>query len=118
MHISGEAKLLRIFVGESDKINHVPVYEKIVTEARKAGLAGATVLKGVMGYGGTSIIHTSKLLDLSEDMPLIVEIVDEATKIEEFVPIVDRIFEEANSGGLITLEKAEILKYAAGSKKK
>lgn len=114
MHISGEAKLLRIFVGESDKHHHVPVYEKIVTEARKAGLAGATVLKGVMGYGGSSIIHTSKLLDLSEDMPLIVEIVDEASKIEAFVPIVDSIFEETNSGGLITLEKVEILKYTAG----
>ena len=118
MHISGEAKLLRIFVGESDKIHHVPVYEKIVTEARKAGLAGATVLKGVMGYGGSSIIHTSKLLDLSEDLPLIIEIVDEAAKIEAFVPIVDKIFEDADSGGLITLEKAEILKYTAGSRKK
>jgi uncharacterized protein len=114
MQISGEAKLLRIFVGESDKHHHVPVYEKIVTEARKAGLAGATVLRGVMGFGGSSIIHTSKLLDLSEDMPLIVELVDEASKIEAFAPIVDRIFEEANSGGLITLEKVEILKYTAG----
>ncbi len=118
MHISGEAKLLRIFVGESDKHHHVPVYEKIVSEARRAGLAGATVIKGVMGYGGSSRIHTAKLLDLSEDLPLIVEIVDEAAKIEAFIPVVDRIFEEASSGGLITLEKAEILKYTAGSRKK
>ncbi len=118
MPISGEAKLLRIFVGESDKHHHVPVYEKIVNEARRAGLAGATVSKGVMGYGRSSRIHTAKLLDLSEDLPLIVEIVDESEKIEAFIPVVDRIFEEANSGGLITLEKVEILKYTAGSRKK
>jgi len=118
MAISGEAKLLRIFVGESDKHHHIPVYEKIVSEARRAGLAGATVTKGIMGYGRSSRIHTAKLLDLSEDLPLIIEIVDEAAKIELFIPVVDRIFEEANSGGLMTLEKAEILKYTAGSRKK
>jgi len=85
--------------------------EKIVMEARKAGLAGATVFKGIMGFGGTSRIHTSKILRLSEDLPLIIEIVDELTKIEKFLPVVDKIMEEANSGGLITIEKAEIIKY-------
>jgi PII-like signaling protein len=113
MHIQGEAKLLRIFIGESDKIGSIPVYEKIVMEARKFGLAGATVFKGVMGFGGRSRIHTSKILRLSEDLPLIIEIVDEIKKIEAFIPFLDNIFEEANCGGLITIEKAEIIKYKA-----
>jgi PII-like signaling protein len=113
MHLKGEAKLLRIFLGESDKLNHVSVYEEIVIEARKAGLAGATVFKGIMGFGGNSRIHTSKILRLSEDLPLIIEIVDEEKKIEEFIPKLDEIFENANCGGLITVEKAHIIKYRA-----
>lgn len=113
MQIEGEAKLLRIFIGESDKINHVSIYEEIVIEARKAGLAGATVFKGIMGFGGNSRIHTSKILRLSEDLPLIIEIVDEEKKIEEFIPRLDEIFEKANCGGLITIEKAHIIKYRA-----
>ena len=117
MHITGEAKLLRIFVGESDLSHHVPVYEKIVSEARKFELAGATVFKGIMGYGGTSRIHTAKILRLSEDMPLIIEIVDEEGKIENFLPIIENIFEEANCGGLITIEKATIIKYTADKTK-
>ena len=116
MHIEGEAKLLRIFVGESDLINHVPVYEKIVLEARKAGLAGATVTKGIMGFGGSSRIHTAKLLRLSEDLPLVIEIVDEEKKIEEFIPVLNELFENANSGGLITMEKASIIKYTISKK--
>lgn len=111
MEIKGEAKLVRILVGESDKIHHIPVYEKIVLEARKSGLAGATVLKGVMGFGRSSRIHTSKILRLSEDMPILIEIVDEEEKIEKFLPVLHDIFEEANSGGLITMEKTEIIKY-------
>ncbi len=113
MQISGEAKLLRIFIGESDKIGTIPVYERIVLEARKAGLAGATVFKGIMGFGRNSRIHTSKILRLSEDMPLTIEIVDEIDKIEKFIPVLHNIFEEAKSGGLITMEKAEIIKYVA-----
>ncbi|MFZ6033414.1 MAG: DUF190 domain-containing protein [Melioribacter sp.] len=113
MRISGEAKLLRIFVGESDKSGTVNVYEKIVLEARKSNLAGATVYKGIMGFGGKSRIHTAKFLRLSEDLPLVIEIVDEAEKIEKFIPTVEKIFEESNSGGLITLERAEIIKYTA-----
>ena len=111
MQIEGDAKLLRIFIGESDKSHSIPVYEKIVLEARKAGLAGATVFKGIMGYGGSSRIHTSKILALSADLPLIIEIVDTIEKIENFIPVLDKLFEEANCGGLITIEKAEVLKY-------
>lgn len=113
MRLEGEAKLLRIFVGEDDKVSHIPVYEKIVLEARKAELAGATVFKGIMGFGGSSRIHTTKILRLSEDLPLIIEIVDEEKKIEAFIPVLNKIFEEANSGGLITIEKANIIKYTA-----
>lgn len=117
MHIDGEAKLLRIFIGESDLLHHVPVYEKIVLEARKAGLAGATVMKGIMGFGASSRIHTTKLLRLSEDLPLVIEIVDTEKKIEEFIPMLNDIFEQANSGGMITMEKVNIIKYTVANKK-
>lgn len=113
MKIEGNAKLLRIFIGETDKIDHVSVYEKIVIEARKAGLAGATVFRGIMGYGGSSVIHTAKVLRLSEDMPLIIEIVDDEKKIQDFLPVLDELFERADVGGLITIEAAEIIKYTA-----
>ena len=116
MHIEGEAKLLRIFLGESDVSHHTSVYEQIVIEARKAGLAGATVFKGIMGFGGTSRIHTSKILRLSEDLPLIIEIVDEEDKIQNFLPTITKIFEDSNCGGLITIEKATIIRYIAEKK--
>ena len=111
MEIKGEAKLMRIFIGESDKINSIPLYEKIVLEAKQHGLAGATVYKGIMGFGKNSRIHTAKILRLSEDLPIIIEIVDEYSKIENFVPVLDEIFEMVNNGGLITIEKAEVIKY-------
>ncbi|HZW38480.1 MAG TPA: DUF190 domain-containing protein [Ignavibacteriaceae bacterium] len=112
MEIKGEAKLIRIFVGETDLINHIPVYEKIVNEARKVHLAGATVYKGVMGFGKASLIHTSKILRLSENLPMVIEIIDTEKKIEEFLPTIHNIFEEAKSGGLITMEKVDIIKYS------
>jgi PII-like signaling protein len=111
MEIKGEAKLVRIFVGETDLINHIPVYEKIVMEAREQKLAGATVFKGVMGFGRKSLIHTSKILRLSENMPILIEIVDEEEKIKNFLPVIHNIFEEAGSGGLVTMEKVEVIKY-------
>lgn len=114
MQIKGEAKLLRIFIGESDKHGNIPLYEKIVLEARKSQLAGATVLRGIMGFGGNSRIHTTKILRLSEDLPLIIEIVDEISKIETFLPQLDLLLEESGCGGLITIEKAEIIKYLSG----
>ncbi len=113
MQTNSEAKLLRIFIGESDKYNGKPVYEEIVLKARKANLAGATVIKGIMGFGANSKIHTTKLLTLSEDLPLIIEIVDRLEKIENFIPVVNEIFEEAKIGGLVTIEKAEVIKYSA-----
>jgi len=107
------AKLIRIFIGESDKIGSVNVYEEIVNSARKKNLAGATVYRGIMGFGKNSIIHTSKIFALSEDLPLVVEIVDNEKKIDEFIPTIKEIFEKANNGGLITIEKAEIIHYTS-----
>lgn len=113
MEIKSDAKLLRIFVGDSDKISGIPVYEQIVLKAKKVGLAGATVFKGFMGFGQTSRLHTAKILRLSEDLPIIIEIVDEKEKIDQFLLILDEIFEKAECGGLVTIEKAEVIKYTA-----
>ena len=107
--IPTEGKLLRIFVGESDRWDGSPLYEAIVLEARKRGLAGATVIKGFMGFGAHSRIHTAKLLELSADLPIIVEIVDAVEKIEAFMPDLERMVGD----GLITIERAEVLLYRA-----
>jgi PII-like signaling protein len=111
------AKLLRIFVGELDKIGHQPLYEAIVFKAKETGLAGATVLKGVLSYGANSLVHSVKLWDISPDMPLIIEIVDSEEKINAFIPMVKDLFEKSASGGLITMEKAEIIMYRSTKKK-
>ena len=111
MEISGQAVLLRVFIGESDKIGHLPLFEAIVKEARDVGLAGATVLKGVLGYGATARIRTTKILDLSADLPMVVEIVDEEGKIEAFKPRLSALMDRANCGGLVTLEKVRIIHY-------
>jgi PII-like signaling protein len=114
MENNPNAKLLRIFIGESDKAGHQPLYEAIVFEAKKHGLSGATVTRGVMGFGANSRIHTAKLFELSSDLPMVVEIVDSEEKIREFTRVVEHMFEEAKSGGLITIEKAEVIWYKAG----
>jgi len=111
MEISGQAVLLRVFIGESDKLGHLPLYEAIVKEARQAGLAGATVLKGVLGYGATARIRTAKILDLSADLSLVVEIVDEEAKVASFQRRLSELFEEANCGGLVTLENIRVVHY-------
>jgi len=111
MEISGQAVLLRVFIGESDKLGHLPLYEAIVKEARQAGLAGATVLKGVLGFGATARIRTAKILDLSADLPLVVEIVDEEAKVASFQQRLSELFEEANCGGLVTLENIRVVHY-------
>jgi PII-like signaling protein len=106
-----DAKLLRIFIGESDSLGHLPLYEAIIHEAKKQKLSGATVLRGVMGFGANTHIHRLKLLELSSDLPIVIEIVDKSSRITEFLEKVKSMFEEANCGGLITLEKAEVLFY-------
>ena len=107
MKIPEDGSLLRIFVGESDKHGHVPLYEAIVLRAREAGLAGATVLRGVMGFGRHSVMHTAKILRLSEDLPMVVEIVDSLEKIEAFLPTLDAMVPE----GLVTLEPVRVIHY-------
>ena len=114
MENNPNAKLLRIFLGESDKIDGQPLYEAIVFEAKKQGLSGATVTKGVMGFGPNSNVHTTKLFEISSDLPFIIEIVDTEEKIMSFTKIVENFFEQSKSGGLITIEKAVVIRYKAG----
>lgn len=109
MTIPEEGYLLRIFIGESDRHGHRPLYESIVLQAREAGLAGATVLRGVMGFGKHSILHTAKILRLSEDMPMLVEIVDSLEKIEMFLPVLDELIKD----GLVTIERVRVIHYRA-----
>jgi len=113
MKLEGEGKLLRIFVGEADRLDHKPLYEQFVLKAREMGLAGATVLRGIEGFGARSrIMHTAKILRLSEDLPIVIEIVDAAEKIRAFLPALDGMVTE----GLVTLERAEVLMYRAPGK--
>ena len=112
MTIPEEGYLLRIFVGESDRDGHHPLYESIVLKAREQGLAGATVLRGLLGFGKHSVLHTAKILRLSEDLPMIVEIVDSREKIENFLPLLDGMM----SDGLVTLERVQVLQYKATSR--
>lgn len=114
MRLPTEAMLLRVFIGESDKHQGRPLYELIVQEARKRGLAGATVLRGVLGFGANSRIHSSRILRLSEDLPIVVEIIDSEKNIREFLPDLDRMISE----GLITLERAEVIIYRHNGKPK
>jgi PII-like signaling protein len=111
MEIAGQAVLLRVFIGESDKVGHLPLFEAIVKAARKADLAGATVLKGVLGYGATDHIRTTKILDLSADLSMVVEIVDEQARIDAFQPTLSKLMEQANCGGLVTLENIRVIHY-------
>jgi uncharacterized protein len=115
MKIEGEGKLLRVFIGESDRYDGRPLFEAIVRAARQLGLAGATVLQGIEGFGARSRIHTAKILRLSEDLPIVVEIVDSEEKIRALLPHIDVMLEAAGHGGLVTLEKAEIIKYSSGT---
>jgi hypothetical protein len=110
MMLPEEGHLLRIFVGESDRHGGLPLYEWIVRQAREHGLAGATVLRGVEGFGAHSRLHTAKILRLSEDLPIVIEIVDSKEKIEAFLPVIDASIQE----GLATLEKVQIRLYRSG----
>src|SRR5207253_11486972 len=111
MQIPRDAVLLRIFFGEDDRCDHLPLHEAIVLKAREMHLGGATVLRGHVGFGHSSRIHTTKILRLSEDLPVVVEIVDSQEKIDQFLPILDRMM----SGGLVTTEKVQVLRYGTGS---
>ena len=112
MKIPQDGKLLRIFIGEQDKWKDIPLYEAIVVLARKEKMAGATVIKGCMGFGCKSHMHTAKILRLSEDLPIIIEIVDSEEKISQFIPHLDEMVKE----GLVTLEKVNVIMYRADAK--
>jgi hypothetical protein len=107
MSLSGDAILLRIFIGESDRFEHGPLHEGIVLKAREMGLAGATVLRGPMGFGRSSHLHTAKILRLSMDLPMVIEIVDTEQKIDAFLPTLNAMM----GGGLVTLEKVKVIRY-------
>ena len=114
MKLPEEGLLLRIFIGESDKYKSKPLYEEIVLRARKLNMAGVTVTKGIMGFGAHSRLHSAKLLSLSDDLPIIIEIVDNEERINELMPFLDENVKE----GLVTLEKVRIIKYRACDKKR
>jgi PII-like signaling protein len=111
MQIPKDAVLLRIFIGESDRWQHKPLYEAIVLKAREMHLAGATVLRGPMGFGKSSRLHTAKILRLSMDLPLVIEIVDSEENINLFLPVLDAMM----GGGLVTLEKVKVVHYRSGA---
>src|SRR5512142_3243223 len=107
MHLPRDAVLLRVFIGESDRWEHHPLYEAIVLKAREMHLAGATVLRGPMSFGKSSRLHTAKILRLSADLPLVIAIVDSEEKIQAFLPTLDKML----TGGLVTMEKVKVLEY-------
>ncbi|MCZ6728607.1 MAG: DUF190 domain-containing protein [SAR324 cluster bacterium] len=111
-----KAKLLRIFVEETDKWHHKPLYEEIVRAARRQGLAEATVLRGIESYGASSQVHTAKVLRLAEHLPLVIEIVDSEQRIEAFLAPLDELLIGAGGGGLVTLEAVEAISYAPAKK--
>ncbi|MCG3148873.1 MAG: hypothetical protein PCFJNLEI_02322 [Verrucomicrobiae bacterium] len=113
MKLEGEGTLLRIYIGELDKWQHTPLYEAIVLKARERSLAGATVWRGSMGFGAHSHLHTAKILRLSEDLPVLIEIVDKEEKIAAFLPELDEMVRD----GLVTLEKVHVIKYAGNPAK-
>jgi hypothetical protein len=113
MKIEGTGKLLRIFIGESDRCGMQPLYTAILERARRAGLAGATVFKGIAGYGGHSVVHAARVVDLSSDLPILIEIVDAEERVRAFIPELDALVKD----GLITLETVEIIRYRVGDPK-
>jgi PII-like signaling protein len=116
MQVPRDAVLLRIFVGENDRLAHEPLYEAIVMRARELHLAGATVLRGPLGFGHSSRIHTTKLLEMSSDLSYVIEIVDKDEKIQSFLPELDKMMIESNGSGLVTLEHVQVLQYGPVSK--
>jgi len=113
VRLEGEGKLLRIFIGESDRWHGRPLYQAIVERVREEGLAGATVIRGIEGFGADSRLHTSRILRLSEDLPIVIEIVDTAEQIERILPLLDEMVEE----GMVTLERVQVIAYRGSSKR-
>ena len=114
MKLEGEGILVRVFIGEGDRWHGRPLYEAIVAKARESGLAGATVLRGMMGFGAKSRIHTAKILRLSEDLPIVIEMVDTAEKIQQILPLLD----EMVGDGMLTVEKVQVIAYRGSPRPK
>lgn len=117
MEMNGEAKLLRIFISTTDKYQHQPLYEVIVFAAKQNGLAGATVLKGIMGFGASSAVYSPTNWEITEKVPLVIEILDETEKIEKFIKVILPIFDNLDKGCMITVEKANIILHKKGMRK-
>jgi PII-like signaling protein len=113
IELERDSRLLRIFIGEADRHGHKPLYEALVLEARQEGIAGATVVRGILSYGASSRIHTAKLLDLSFDLPIVVEIVDRQDRIDAFLEKANAIINDAGCGAMITIEDVEVIHYAS-----
>ena len=112
-----KAKRLRIYISSTDKYHHSPLYEVLIYEARNQGISGATVLKGIMGYGASSEVLTNKLWEISEKLPLVVEIIDESHKIDSFIETMNHYFDEAGKGHLVTLDETTVVFHKPGIKK-
>ena len=116
MELSEKTGVLKIYTGETDKVHGRPLFEEIVFRARNEGLAGATAFKGIMSFGASHSIHTMKIFALSGDLPIIVEIVDNIDKLDEFVPVVQELMNLSKKGGMITLQEVDVLRYKVGEK--
>lgn len=116
MKISEKTGILKIYMGETDKVHGRPLFEEIVFEARKAGIAGSTVTKGIMSFGASHSIHTMKIFALSGDLPVIVEIVDNIEKLDEFAKKINELMDLSKKGGLITFQEIDVLRYQVGEK--
>ena len=117
MQTGDNIKVLRVYTSSTDKLKHTPLYEMIVYAARRNGLAGATVSKGVMGYGGSSVVHSAKFWETNDKLPVVVEIIDESPKIEAFVEVIKPYLESVRYGCLVTIEDANVVFYKTGIKK-
>lgn len=116
MDLTGKSTLLKIYIGEADRVNGRPLYEEIVYEARKQGLAGATVTRGVMSYGASHSMHTLKILALSADLPMVVEIIDSEEKIKDFIIQANRLLDLSRKGGMILTQAVDVHRYVPGEK--
>jgi uncharacterized protein len=117
MKTDDNVKILRVYTSSTDKLKHTPLYEMLVFAARRNGLAGATVHKGVMGYGSSSVVHSAKFWETNDKLPMVVEIIDEASKIDAFFKVIKPYLESVRYGCLVTIEDAKVLLYKAGEKK-
>ena len=116
MKLSEKTGILRVYTGETDKVHGRPLFEEIVFEARKAGIAGATVTKGIMSFGASHSIHTMKIFALSGDLPVIIEIVDNIEKLDEFAKKINELMDISKKGGLITFQELDVIRYISGEK--